>query len=156
MKIEPAVKAETKKIAIGTGILTVLMIAVFLILRRFDWTVLTGALLGYCATVGNFFLMALTVQHVTGSMPVLPKQETDETEDTEEEKKDQSLSDEAKQAGKRMQASFLLRMLMIGAVAAIAVTQKQIFNPWAALVPLLFPNILITVRRLIGTDQKEA
>ncbi len=55
-----------------------------------------------------------------------------------------------------MQASFLLRMLMIGAVAAIAVTQKQIFNPWAALVPLLFPNILITVRRLIGTDQKEA
>ena len=143
MKIEPAVKAETKKIAIGTGILTVLMIAVFLILRRFDWTVL-------------FFLMALTVQHVTGSMPVLPKQETDETEDTEEEKKDQPLSDEAKQAGKRMQASFLLRMLMIGAVAAIAVTQKQIFNPWAALVPLLFPNILITVRRLIGTDQKEA
>ncbi len=55
MKIEPAVKAETKKIAIGTAILSVLMIAVFLILRRFDWTVLTGALLGYCATVGNFF-----------------------------------------------------------------------------------------------------
>ena len=67
MKIEPAVKAETKKIAIGTGILSVLMIAVFLILRQFDWTVLTGALLGYCATVGNFFLMALTVQHVTGA-----------------------------------------------------------------------------------------
>ena len=36
MKIEPAVKAETKKIAIGTAILSVLMIAVFLILRRFD------------------------------------------------------------------------------------------------------------------------
>ena len=155
MKIEPAVKAETKKIAVGTGVLTVLMIAVFLILRLFDWRVLTGAGLGYCATVGNFFLLALTVQHVTGSMPVLPKQETDEAED-EDEKKEQPLSDEARQAGKMMQASFAFRMLLIGAVAAVAVTQRQLFNPWAALLPLLFPNILITIRRFTGTDRKEA
>ena len=60
MKIEPAVQAETKKIALGTAILTVLMIAVFLVLRQFDWRVLTGAALGYLATVGNFFAMAMT------------------------------------------------------------------------------------------------
>ena len=155
MKIEPAVKAETKKIAVGTGVLTVLMVAVFLILRKFDWTVLTGAALGYCATVGNFFLMALTVQRVTGSMPVLEKQETDENGDGEE-KDEQPLSDEAKQAGKRMQMSFTVRMLLIGAIAALAVTQRQIFNPWAALLPLLFPNILITIRRFTGADRKEA
>jgi len=155
MKIEPAVQAETKKIALGTGILTVLMIAVFLVLRQFDWRVLTGAALGYLATVGNFFAMAMTVQGVTNSMPVLPKQEQDETEETDE-KKDAPLSDEAKQAGKKMQASFVIRMLLIGAVAALAVTQTQIFNPWAALLPLLFPNILITLRRFTGNDQKEA
>ena len=155
MKIEPAVQAETKKIAVGTGILSVLMIAVFLILRKFDWTVLTGALLGFCATVGNFFLMALTVQHVTNSMPVLPKKETDE-DGEDSEKKEEPLSDEAKQAGKRMQMSFTFRMLLIGAVAALAVTQRQIFNPWAALLPLLFPNILITLRRFTGSDRKEA
>ena len=159
MKIEPAVQAETKKIAVGTAILTVLMIAVFLVLRQFDWRVLTGAALGYQATVGNFFAMAMTVQGVTNSMPVLPRQEQDETEETDgqtEEKKNTPLSDEAKQAGKKMQASFVLRMLLIGAIAALAVTQTQVFNPWAALFPLLFPNIIITLRRLTGNDQKEA
>ena len=155
MKIEPAVQAETKKIAVGTAILTVLMIAVFLVLRQFDWRVLTGAVLGYLATVGNFFAMAMTVQGVTNSMPVLPRQEQDETEETDE-KKNAPLSDEAKQAGKKMQASFVIRMLLIGAIAAIAVTQTQLFNPWAALLPLLFPNILITLRRFTGFDQKEA
>ena len=155
MKIEPAVQAETKKIAVGTAILTVLMIAVFLVLRQFDWRVLTGAVLGYLATVGNFFAMAMTVQGVTNSMPVLPRQEQDETEETDE-KKNAPLSDEAKQAGKKMQASFVLRMLLIGAIAALAVTQTQVFNPWAALLPLLFPNIIITLRRLTGNDQKEA
>ena len=155
MKIEPAVQAETKKIAVGTAILTVLMIAVFLVLRQFDWRVLTGAALGYLATVGNFFAMAMTVQGVTNSMPVLPRQEQEGTEETDE-KKNAPLSDEAKQAGKKMQASFVLRMLLIGAIAAIAVTQTQLFNPWAALLPLLFPNILITLRRFTGFDQKEA
>ena len=155
MKIEPAVQAETKKIAVGTAILTVLMIAVFLVLRQFDWRVLTGAALGYLATVGNFFAMAMTVQGVTNSMPVLPRQEQDETEETDE-KKNAPLSDEAKQAGKKMQASFVIRMLLIGAIAAVAVTQTQLFNPWAALLPLLFPNILITLRRFTGNDQKEA
>ena len=159
MKIEPAVQAETKKIAVGTAILTALMIAVFLVLRQFDWRVLTGAALGYLATVGNFFAMAMTVQGVTNSMPVLPRQEQDETGETDEqaeEKKNAPLSDEAKQAGKKMQASFVIRMLLIGAIAAIAVTQTQLFNPWAALLPLLFPNILITLRRFTGNDQKEA
>ena len=159
MKIEPAVQAETKKIAVGTAILTVLMIAVFLVLRQFDWRVLTGAALGYLATVGNFFAMAMTVQGVTNSMPVLPRQEQDENGEADEqaeEKKNAPLSDEAKQAGKKMQASFVIRMLLIGAIAAIAVTQTQIFNPWAALLPLLFPNILITLRRFTGNDQKEA
>ena len=155
MKIEPAVQAETKKIAVGTAILTALMIAVFLVLRQFDWRVLTGAALGYLATVGNFFAMAMTVQGVTNSMPVLPRQEQEETEETDE-KKNAPLSDEAKQAGKKMQASFVIRMLLIGAIAAIAVTQTQLFNPWAALLPLLFPNILITLRRFTGFDQKEA
>ena len=49
MKIEPAVLAETKKVAAGTAVMTALMIAVFLILRKFDYTVILGALLGALA-----------------------------------------------------------------------------------------------------------
>ena len=154
MKVQPAVQAETKKMALGVGVLTVLMIAVFLIIRKFDYTVLLGAVLGYAAAVGNFFLMGLTVQKVTGDMPVLPKQE-EEAEETEEEEKEQPLSDEAKQAGKKMQLSFLLRLLMLGGVAALAVT-SPVFHPWASLLPMLFPRIVIALRSLFDNKQKEA
>ena len=154
MKVQPAVQAETKKMALGVGVLTVLMIAVFLVIRQFDYTVLLGALLGFAAAVGNFFLMALTVQKVTGNMPVLPKNE-EETEETEDEEKEQPLSDEARQAGKQMQLSFLQRMLMLGGVAALAVT-APIFHPWAALLPMLFPRVVIALLSLFEKKQKEA
>ena len=72
MKVQPAVRQETARIAAGTAVLTVIMVAVFLILGRFDWTVITGALLGYLAAVGNFFLMALTVQKAAAVMEMQP------------------------------------------------------------------------------------
>ena len=154
MKVQPAVQAETKKMALGVGVLTVLMIAVFLVIRQFDYTVLLGAILGCAAAVGNFFLMALTVQKVTEGMPVLPKREEEE-EGAENGEAEQPLSDEAKQAGKQMQLSFLLRMLMLGGVAVLAIT-APIFHPWASLLPMLFPRVVIALRSLFETKQKEA
>lgn len=148
MRIDPAVAAETKKVAAGTSAMTVLMIAVFLILRKFDHTVLLGALLGAVTAVGNFFLLALTVQHLTGSMPALPKDETEEGEQSaEEEKKPAPLSPEAAQAGRKMQLSFILRLLLIGLVALIAVKAPW-FHPAASLIPLLFPNIVISLMKI--------
>ena len=152
MKIDPAVRKETARVAAGTLILTVLMIAVFLILGKFDHTVLLGALLGCATAIGNFFLMALTVQHLTGSMPVLPKGDEEESpdgaEDTEEEEKaSPPLSPEAKQAGRKMQFSFVLRLLLIGLVALLAL-KAPVFHPAAALLPLLFPNIVIVLIRI--------
>ena len=155
MKVQPAVKAETKKMALGVGVLTVLMIAVFLIIRQFDYTVLLGAVLGACAAVGNFFLMALTVQKVTDSMPVLPKEEPENDGEEAEAEKEQPLSEDAARAGKKMQLSFLLRMLMLGGVAVLAVT-VPVFHPWAALLPMLFPRIVIALRSLFENKQKEA
>ena len=49
----------------------------------------------------------------------------------------------------------LLRMLMLGGVAALAVT-APIFHPWAALLPMLFPRIVIALRSLFENKQKEA
>ena len=152
MKIEPAVLAETKKVAAGTAVMTALMIAVFLILRKFDYTVILGALLGAATAVGNFFLLALTVQHLTGSMPVLPRDEEEKEEeegkaDEAEEEKPRPLSPEATQAGRKMQLSFLLRLLLIGLVALIAVKTPW-FHPAASLVPLLFPNIVISIMKI--------
>ena len=67
MKIQPAVREQTKAVAVGVCILTALMVGVFLVIGKFDWTVLTGALLGASAGIANFFLMALTVQGRTRS-----------------------------------------------------------------------------------------
>ena len=154
MKIQPAVWAETKKIALGAGVLTVLMIGVFLILGRFDYTVLLGAALGYIAAVGNFFLMALAVQRAADSMPALPPREEEKEEEAESEK-DLPLSEEAKQAGKRVQRSYAFRLLLIAMIAFIAV-KAPIFHSVAALLPLLFPRLVISIMALLQKKQKEA
>ena len=153
MKLQPAVQAETKKMALGVGVLTALMIAVFLVARQFDLSVLLGAVLGALAAAVNVFLMALTVQKVTDGMPSLPKREKEEPGD--EENKEPPISEEAARAGKKMQLSFLLRLLMMGAVAVLAV-KSPLFHPWAALLPMLFPRIVIALRGFIENRQKEA
>ena len=153
MKIQPAVREQTRAVGVGVCVLTALMVGVFLAVGKFDWTVLTGAVLGAATGIANFFLMALTVQKVTDGMPALPKRDEEETED--EEKKEQPISEEAARAGKKMQLSFLLRMLMLGGVAALAVT-SPVFHPWAALLPMLFPRIVIALRGLFENKQKEA
>ena len=46
LKVQSAVKQETGKIALGVAVLTMLMVGIFLIIGRFSWAVLFGALLG--------------------------------------------------------------------------------------------------------------
>ena len=158
MKLQPAVMAETRKIALGTGILTVLMLAVFLVTRQFDYTVLLGAALGYAAAVGNFFLMALTVQKVTESMPVLPPRQEEENGQADgetEEQPEAPMSDEARQAGRKMQLSYMLRLLLMGGVAALGVALPA-FHPVATLLPMLFPRLVIALMGAMQKEQKEA
>ena len=154
MTIQPAVRQETKKIAVGVGVLSLLMIAVFLILRRFDFSVFLGALIGSAAAVLNFFLMALSVQKAADSMKPLPPAEGAEQEEGTEGE-EAPLSDEAKEARKRMQLSYTLRMLMMAGIAIVCVVLPFI-NSYAALIPMLFPRIVISVIGLIQKNPKEA
>lgn len=62
-KIDEAVLKETKFIAVSVLILSALMEAVFLIIGKWDITVLFGNLLGGGFAILNFFLMGLTVQN---------------------------------------------------------------------------------------------
>lgn len=149
MTIQPVVKQETKKIAAGVIILSVLMIAVFLLIGKFDWGVLLGAAIGSAAAIGNFFLMALSVQKAADRMPVLPAQEEKEAG---EEAEEPPVSEEAKNARKRMQFSYTMRMLMLAAIAIIAVLLPFV-NSYAALIPMLFPRIVISVIGLLQKNQ---
>lgn len=152
MTIQPVVKRETARIAVGVGVLTLLMIAIFLIIGKFDFSVLLGAVIGYAAAVGNFFLMALSVQKAADAVQPAAVPEEEAQEDDGEEK---PLSEDAREAKKRMQLSYTLRMLMMGVIAIVCVALPFV-NSYAALIPMLFPRIVITIIGFIQKNPKEA
>ena len=124
--VQPAVKKETKKVAIGTFICVALMWAVFGIGHAvmpqkipFDYTVILAGLIGGIVAVLNFFLMGITVQHVA--------KETDD-----------------KRAYQRMKASYSQRILLQIIWIILAMT-VPVFNAVAGIVPLLFPSLIVKI-----------
>ena len=159
IKLQPAVKQETRRIAYGTLILTAIMIVVFIVIGRFDLTVLWGALLGTAAATGNFFLLAVSVQQAAEKMngvqmeSFAEKDAREESEETGQEQK-QDASAEIRQARRGMQTSYTLRMLMLAATAIIGVT-VSVFHPVATLVPFLFPQLIIYLWNFTQSHRKE-
>lgn len=152
MKVDAVVKKETGTIAAGVLVLCMLMLAVYAFIGKLDYKVLLGTLLGALAAVSNFFLMALSVQKSAEKMngAVIKDSENTETaEDGEEvEEKEQPLSPEAASAKKFMQASYTLRMLLLGIFIILAVA-VPVFDPIPCLIVLLFPRLVIFAVQII-------
>jgi hypothetical protein len=134
MKLQPAVKTETGKIAIATGVGVLIMFLVFFVLHMvlpdwapFDIKVILGGIGGFLVAVGNFFWMALTVQKVA------------------------SMDDE-KAARSTMGVSYRYRILMqlLWGILAIVV---PVFNPVSGLVPLFIPSLYIKLRGIISAGK---
>ncbi len=140
MKLQPAVKTETGKIALGTGIGVLIMYAVFFVLHMvipkdirfgwsvpFDYKVILGGICGFLVAVGNFFWMAVTVQKVA------------------------NIEDE-KQARSTMGVSYRYRTLiqLLWVILAIVV---PVFNMVAGIVPLFIPSIVIKLRGIISAGK---
>ncbi|MGN0789349.1 MAG: ATP synthase subunit I [Christensenellales bacterium] len=121
MKLDKTIYKETAYIAIWTLIFSVLMNAVFLVVKKWDLTVLWGNLLSLAVGVLNFFLLGVTVQ--------------------------KALAYDEKKAKNALKLSQSLRLLMTFVIAVVGVVLKC-FNPVAVLVPLLFPRIAIAMRPL--------
>ena len=120
-KIDPTVRKETLYIGVAVLILSALMEAVFLIIGKWDYTVLLGNLLSGCAAVLNFCLMGITVQNVVGR--------------------------EEKEIVSRVRLSQVLRYLMLFAVAILGLL-LPCFNLFSVLIPLFFPHIAASFRPL--------
>lgn len=121
-RISPAVRKETLHIALWQAVAILPVQAVFFLLNRWHWTVLTGSVLGSVTAVFNFLLVGLMVQKAV----------------TQDEKK-------ARSTVKLSQSG---RLLMQGAVLVIAAVLPQVFNIWATAIPLLIPRIAVTFRQL--------
>lgn len=132
--IQPAVKKETKRVAVMTGVGVILMWVIFGALHffvpekiPFNYTVILGGLAGGAVAVLNFFLMGLTVQKVAAS--------TDEDS-----------------ARMKMKASYSQRMLiqMLWVIVAIV---APCFHYAAGIIPLLFPGTGIKLMGIINTKK---
>ena len=128
-KVDSTVRKETLYIASAVIIMSMLMEAVFLVVQKWDLTVLWGNLLGGGTAVLNFFLMGLTVQKAVNKDP--------------------------KDASTMMRFSQTYRFLLIAGVAAVGAL-VPVFNVIAVIVPLFFPRIAIALRPFVGIKYNDA
>lgn len=125
-KVDPTVWKETKYIAAWVLILSALMQAVFLIIGKWDYTVLLGNLLSAAVSVLNFFLMGLSIQKV------LQKDEK-----------------EAKNTLKLSQTYRTILLLIVAVLGGVL----SCFNLWAVLIPMLFPRLAIVFRPMFDKNK---
>ena len=129
LKLQMAVVQETRRIAVGTAILCAVMLLVFLLIGRMTWQVALGALVGYAAAVGNFFVMALDVQRLMDGI--------DPNEDGA-----------VKRAKATMRLSYNRRMIVMVLLLGAAIYFLQ--ASWiTTLLPLTFPRIVIKTWQFI-------
>ena len=131
MKLQKAVKDETIFVALGSVILSAVMLIVFFVLHKvfpeqvpMGLPVVIGAVGGCAVAVGNFFLMALTVQKVAGI-------------------------ENYDQAYRSMQVSYRYRTFLQLIWCVLTMVLKFI-NPVAGMLPLLWPSLLIKGRGILN------
>lgn len=122
-KIDNTVLKETKYIAVWVLLLSALLQAVFLVIGKWDVTVLFGNILTGAASVINFLLMGITVQN--------------------------AIHKEEKDAKNTMRVSQAYRFLFLVAVVVIGVA-LPVFNIWAVIIPVFFPRVAIFFRPFFG------
>ncbi|MGM9631252.1 ATP synthase subunit I [Butyricicoccus sp.] len=109
--------------------MSVIMVVVFAIIGKFDYTVLLGALLGGGSAILEFFLMALAVQKSV-------------QRDTPEEAK------------LVIQNSHTRRLLLLAVVVIVGI-KLPYFNWIAVVLPLIFPKLIIYAKTLPIFRRKE-
>lgn len=130
MKPDKTVKKETGILLLGTLILCGVLCGIFALVGKFDYTVVTGSLLGGMASVLNFFFMGLTIQSAVDKEP-----------------------DAAK---KKIQLSYTVRMFALLAVLGVGVyfgANHKYFHWAAVVISALFPRVIILFRGLVLKKQ---
>ena len=119
-KIDKTILREVRFVGAWILIFSALMQSVFLIIGKWDYTVLLGNVLSGVCGILNFLFLGLTVQRALSS-------------------------NDEKYVKNLMRLSQALRLLFVLCVAVLGAT-IPIFNLWATLIPLFFTRIAITIR----------
>ena len=126
MKIDKTVWKETGYVALGTVLLSVVMILVYSAISSFSLKMIYGAAFGSIAAVLNFFFMAYTLQKAV-------EINAEGGEDSEEKVK------------LKVKASYTVRSMIYVLSLAVAF-MTGFFDVYALLIPALFPSIIARVR----------
>lgn len=129
IKPDKTVMKETLFVTAWTFGFSAVMNAVFVIIKKWDYTVLTGSLLSSFAGALNFFVMGIVVQGIIANKTLEPKDRQ-----------------------QRVKLSFILRMIALAAVLALGIA-LPVFNTWAVVIPMFFPTLIMRfIRPLFGSN----
>ena len=129
-RVDKTVLRETAFVAAGTFVLSVLLNAILLIIRKWTVSLLLGNVIGAFIAVLNFFLMGLTVQSSVGK--------------------------DEKQIQTRVRFSFVFRELLIIAAAVVVLIFRNNISIITFLVSLFFPRLTINMRSFIKLPGDDA
>lgn len=127
--IDKTVLRETAYIATWVLIFSAILQSVFLILTRWDLTVLLGNLLSGVTVILNFFLMAISVSR--------------------------AVQMEEKDAAAHLRLSRSLRTLFMFVIAVVGVSLPAVFNLWSVLIPFLFPRAAIALMPVLRRKDQQ-
>lgn len=123
-KPQQSIVKETKRIAVGTVIMLVVMLAVYAVLGKFTVGVLLGGLLGSAYAIFNFFMLGMTLQKAA------------------------SMTDQ-QMAHMKVRSSYSTRMIGMLVLAVVAFALPFI-EGIPCLIALLFPRATIFALQVTG------
>ena len=136
---------DTVWLAIGEAIVATLISVVFLLIGKFNYSVVTGAVLGGAVTVINFLILSVGINRAINKF-------VEERGDGEmdEEEADKYAKEHGMTVQNAMMKSYMLRMfLMIGALVLAGITGW--FDIIATVIPLLMYRPILYVTEFIKT-----
>ena len=110
---------QTGIIAIGQAVSTAIMIGVYLLLQKFDITVIWGALVGNILAIGNFFAMAVIATLAA----------------------DRAKNQDVEGGQKLMKASYPVRLVVLAGVLLLCGLKREWFDLLALALPLAFVHL---------------
>ena len=136
-------------LAIGELIVSIVTILVYIALNYFDWTVITGTILGSIVTITNFLILSNSANKAIDEYIKLRG---------ENEMTDEEAAKFAKENSIKVQnavtKSYVLRTgLMVGSLVLAFIT--KCFNPIATLIPLVMYKPLLYAVQFIKMKRGE-
>lgn len=140
---------DTIYLAIGEIIVSLLVLLVYIAIGKFEWTVITGVILGSLATIANFIILSIALNKALDKFIDMRGDKELSEEEAEAFAKANSIK-----VQNAVTKSYVFRTgLMMGSLVIAFITKW--FNPIATLVPLAMYKPLLYVTQFVKQKRGE-